>query len=241
MLSVVYGKKMIQAATWKELSSIPKDLVIRFFKTSSPVIFNEVMWASGIFLYSWVFAQISAEAMVIITIVQNIERLLLVFFHGSGNAGGVLIGKAVGAGHFEDAYLYTKRLIGLLSITSVILSVVFIFARPLILMPYDISPEVYAQCMDLLVVIIIMMTIKSLTFLLIVGAFRNGGDTKTAMKIDVCCVWLVGLPMVLLGAFVLKLPLLICYAMMCTEEVVKIVVCMRHFSTRKWIKNVVSS
>ncbi len=240
MLSVVYGKKMIQAAKWKELSSIPKDLVIRFFKTSSPVIFNEMMWSLGIFLYSWVFAQISVEAMVIITIVQNIERLLLVFFHGSGNAGGVLIGKAVGAGHFEDAYLYTKRLIGLLSITSVILSVVFVFARPLILMPYDISPEVYKQCMDLLIVIIVMMTIKSLTFLLIVGAFRNGGDTKTAMKIDVCCVWLVGLPMVLLGAFVFKFPLLICYAMICMEEVVKIVVCMRHFSTKKWIKNVVS-
>ena len=241
MLGVVYGKKMIQAAKPKELFSIPRDLVVRFFQTSSPVILNEMAWSVGIFMYSWVFARISPDAMVIVTIVQNVERLMLVFFHGSGNAGGVFIGKAVGAGRYDEAYTYGKRLIVLSAITSVLLSVVFILCRPLILLPYQVSAEVYTECMRLLIVIAVMMNIKSITFLLIVGAFRNGGDTRSAMLIDVGCVWLVGVPMVVLGGLILHLPLIVSYAMMCAEEVVKIFISVRHFKTKKWIKNVVQT
>ena len=240
MLSAVYGRKMIQAASFKELFTIPKEIVVKFFKTSSAVILNEMAWALGTTAYSWVFARISPEAIVVITIVQNIERLMLVFFHGGGNAGGVFIGKAVGAGNYEEAYEYGKRLAVLSVITSVVLSLIFVAARPIILMPYQVSAEVYNQSMNLLVVVAVMMNIKALTFLLIVGVFRNGGNPGAAFLIDIGCVWLVGVPMVTLGGLVLHLPLLISYAMMCSEEIVKVIISVTYFKKKKWMRNVVS-
>ncbi len=240
MLSAVYGRKMIQAALFKELFTIPKEIVVKFFKTSSAVILNEMAWALGTTAYSWVFARISPEAIVVITIVQNIERLMLVFFHGGGNAGGVFIGKAVGAGNYEEAYEYGKRLAVLSVITSVVLSLIFVAARPIILMPYQVSAEVYNQSMNLLAVVAVMMNIKALTFLLIVGVFRNGGNPGAAFLIDIGCVWLVGVPMVTLGGLVLHLPLLISYAMMCSEEIVKVIISVIYFKKKKWMRNVVS-
>lgn len=240
MLSAVYGRKMIQAASFKELFTIPKEIVVKFFKTSSAVILNEMAWALGTTAYSWVFARISPEAIVVITIVQNIERLMLVFFHGGGNAGGVFIGKAVGAGNYEEAYECGKRLAVLSVITSVILSLIFVAARPIILMPYQVSAEVYNQSMNLLAVVAVMMNIKALTFLLIVGVFRNGGNPGAAFLIDIGCVWLVGVPMVTLGGLVLHLPLLISYAMMCSEEIVKVIISVTYFKKKKWMRNVVS-
>lgn len=240
MLSAVYGRKMIQAALFKELFTIPKEIVVKFFKTSSAVILNEMAWALGTTAYSWVFARISPEAIVVITIVQNIERLMLVFFHGGGNAGGVFIGKAVGAGNYEEAYEYGKRLAVLSVITSVVLSLIFVAARPIILMPYQVSAEVYNQSMNLLAVVAVMMNIKALTFLLIVGVFRNGGNPGAAFLIDIGCVWLVGVPMVTLGGLVLHLPLLISYAMMCSEEIVKVIISVTYFKKKKWMRNVVS-
>lgn len=240
MLSAVYGRKMIQAASFKELFTIPKEIVVKFFKTSSAVILNEMAWALGTTAYSWVFARISPEAIVVITIVQNIERLMLVFFHGGGNAGGVFIGKAVGAGNYEEAYEYGKRLAVLSVITSVVLSLIFVAARPIILMPYQVSAEVYNQSMNLLAVVAVMMNIKALTFLLIVGVFRNGGNPGAAFLIDIGCVWLVGVPMVTLGGLVLHLPLLISYAMMCSEEIVKVIISVTYFKKKKWMRNVVS-
>ena len=238
MLSAVYGRKMIQAASFKELFTIPKEIVVKFFKTSSAVILNEMAWALGTTAYSWVFARISPEAIVVITIVQNIERLMLVFFHGGGNAGGVFIGKA--AGNYEEAYECGKRLAVLSVITSVILSLIFVAARPIILMPYQVSAEVYNQSMNLLAVVAVMMNIKALTFLLIVGVFRNGGNPGAAFLIDIGCVWLVGVPMVTLGGLVLHLPLLISYAMMCSEEIVKVIISVTYFKKKKWMRNVVS-
>ena len=240
MLSAVYGRKMIQAALFKELFTIPKEIVVKFFKTSSAVILNEMAWALGTTAYSWVFARISPEAIVVITIVQNIERLMLVFLHGGGNAGGVFIGKAVGAGNYEEAYEYGKRLAVLSVITSVVLSLIFVAARPIILMPYQVSAEVYNQSMNLLAVVAVMMNIKALTFLLIVGVFRNGGNPGAAFLIDIGCVWLVGVPMVTLGGLVLHLPLLISYAMMCSEEIVKVIISVIYFKKKKWMRNVVS-
>ncbi len=240
MLSVIYGKKLIQAAKPKELFHFHRDLVVRFFKAATPVILNEMAWAIGITVYTWVFSKISPEAMVVVTIVQNVERLMLVFFHGGGNAAGIFIGKAVGAKKYKTAYVYGKKFAVLSVGLALILSICFVLARPLILAPYNISPEVYQSAMQLLLIVAFMMNIKSLTFLLIVGVFRNGGDTRAAMFIDIGSVWLIGVPMVALFGLVFHAPLVITYGVMCTEELVKVVVALFRFKSKKWIKNLVS-
>lgn len=241
MLSFIYGRKLIQAASPKELFSFDRSLVMRFFKAATPVILNEMAWAIGITVYTWVFSKISPEAMVVVTIVQNVERLMLVFFHGGGNAAGIFIGKAVGAKKYKTAYIYGKKFAFLSIALALVLSTCFVLARPLILAPYNISAEVYESAMQLLLIVAFMMNIKSLTFLMIVGVFRNGGDTKAALVIDIGSVWLIGVPTVAFFGLVLDAPLFVTYAVMCTEEIVKVIVSLFRFRSKKWIKNLVSA
>lgn len=239
MISIVYGGKMLQAAKPKELFQIPKELFLRFFQTSTPVILNEIAWSLGITLYSWVYARVSPDAMVIITIVQNIENLMFVFFHGSGNAAGVFIGKAVGAGKPEEAYLYGKKIISLTVITSLVISVLFILCRPLMLLPYQVSDGVRDQALQILLVIAFLMTLKALNFLLIVGIFRNGGDTKFSCLIDTCTLWILGVSVVMVAGLGFHLPLLLVYALRGLEEIAKFIISSYRFRSKKWIKNVV--
>ncbi len=239
MVGVVYGKKMLQAGKPNELFSIPKDLFLRFCKTATPVIFNEMAWALGITAYSWVFARISPDAMVVVTIVQNIERLMLVFFHGGGNAAGVFIGKAVGAGKQKEAILYAKRLTVLSVLFAVVFCGIFVLVRPLLLLPYEVSAEVHSLAMDMLLVTAILMIVKSTTFLLIVGVFRNGGDTRSAAMIDIGSLWGIGVPVVALSGLVFGLPLIACYTIMSVEEIVKLLLSLHRFRSGKWIRNVI--
>ena len=239
ILTVVYKKKYIQAATAKELFSIPKGMTGGYFRAALPVMINESAWALGITLYSWVFAQVSTDAMVVITIVQNIERLLLVFFHGGGNAAGILVGKLVGAGEYEKSYSLSKKLCGINFIFSLAISAAFILIRPLVLIPYNITPEIYKETLNILFLTAVLMNIKALTFLLIVGVFRNGGDTKTAAVIDICSLWLVGVPLVLIAGLYFKLPIFYIYLIMMMEEIVKLSMSIPHFLSKKWIKNLV--
>ncbi len=239
ILSVVYKKKLIQATNISELVRIPKGMLGGYFKAALPVTLNEGAWALGTIVYSWVFSQISTDAMVVITIVSNIERLLLVFFHGGGNAAGILIGKLVGADETEQAYTVSKKLCIMNMLFSLCVSAVFVLARPLVLIPYNITPEIYSETLKILFMTAVIMNVKALTFFFIVGAFRNGGDTRCAAVIDITSMWLIGVPLAILSGLVFKLPLTAIYLCMMGEEVVKLLLSIRRFISKKWIRNLI--
>ena len=239
ILGAVYGKKLLQAATPKELFSVPKDMLGGYFKAAIPIILNESAWALGTTTYSWVYSQMSTEATVIITIVQNVERLLLVFFHGGGNATGILVGKMIGGGEYDKAYNVSKLLCFMNTAFSLVISTLFILARPLVLIPYNITPEVHSEALKVLFLMACFMNVKALTFLFIVGIFRNGGDPKAAALIDISSVWLVGVPLVCISGLVLKLPITQIYLIMMLEEVVKLVLSIWRFKSKKWIRKLV--
>ncbi len=241
ILSMVYGKKLLQAAPLKELFTFPKGMLRKYFHAALPVTLNESAWALGTVIYSWVFSQVSTEALVVITIVQNIERLLLVFFHGGGNAAGILIGKLVGSGDYENAYKVSKKLCILNAVFSLLVATVFIFIRPLVLIPYNVDEAIRSQALNILFLTALIMTVKALTFYFIVGVFRNGGDTKYAAFIDISSMWLVGVPFVLVAGLVLKLPLEQIYLFMMSEEVVKLILSIWRFKSKKWIHNLVKT
>lgn len=241
LLVVVYGKKFIQAAPLKELFSIPLDMVGSYFKAAVPVMVNEGAWALGTTMYSWVFSQISTEATVIMVIVQNIERLLLVFFHGGGNAAGIIVGKLIGGSEYTKAYSVSKRLCFLNLLFSLVVSSAFVMVRQVVLIPYEISPILQREALDVLFLMAVLMNIKSLTFLFIVGIFRNGGDTKGAALIDIGSVWLIGVPCVCIAGLLLKLPIAQIYMALMIEEIVKAGFSIWRFRSKKWMKNLVSA
>lgn len=240
ILGRIYSKKLLQAAKLNDLFKIPQSMLGGYFKAAIPIVLNEGAWALGITVYSWVFSQISTEAAALITIVQNVERLLLVFFHGGGNAAGIIVGKLVGGGEYDKSYQVSKKLCLLSVCFSLVVSGIFVLARPLALLPYNITPKMHSQAMELLFLMACLMNIKALTFLFIVGIFRNGGDPKGAAIIDMGSVWLVGVPFVCIAGLVLKLPITWIYVVMMAEECVKIILSVSRFKSRKWIKRLVS-
>lgn len=240
IIFTVYGKKYIQATSLKKLFTVPRDMIGGYFKAALPVVINEGAWALGTTMYSWVFSQISTEATVIMVIVSNVERLLLVFFHGGGNAAGIMIGKLVGGGEYDKAYDMGKKLAFLNAIFSLAVSISFILVRPIVLIPYKVDPLLQADVLNVLFLMAILMNIKALTFLFIVGVFRNGGDTKNAAIIDIGSVWLIGVPCVCIAGLVLKLPIEQIYMALMIEEIVKVILSAYHFKSKRWIHNLVS-
>ncbi len=239
ILCAIYQRKLVQAANILELIKIPKGMLGGYFKAALPVTLNECAWALGTITYSWVFSQISTDAMVVITIVQNIERLLLVFFHGGGNAAGIIIGKLVGAGEGEKAYTVSKRLCLMNVVFSLGVSLIFILIRPLVLIPYNITPEIYSEALRILFLTALIMNVKALTFYFIVGVFRNGGDTRYAAFIDISSMWIVGVPLVIAAGLWLRLPLTGIYVFMMGEELVKLALSIWRFVSKKWIRSLV--
>jgi len=82
--------------------------------------------------------------------------------------------------------------------------------------------------------------LRSINFILFVGALRAGGDTRFAMFMELTTIWAVGVPAALIGGFVLHLPVTGVYLMVLLEELVKVFIITRRYLSRKWIHDLVN-
>ncbi|MCR5320828.1 MAG: MATE family efflux transporter, partial [Lachnospiraceae bacterium] len=73
---------------------------------------------------------------------------------------------------------------------------------------------------------------------LIASLFRCGGDSKYGMILDIATMWGFAVPLGLISAFVLKLPPLTVYILMCTDEFAKMPFAIHHYRNKSWIKNI---
>ncbi|MGB4658900.1 MAG: MATE family efflux transporter, partial [Mobilitalea sp.] len=84
------------------------------------------------------------------------------------------------------------------------------------------------------------MPARMLNALIIVAILRSGGDTKAALFLDVSGVWLIGIPMAVIGGLVFHLPIYAVYAMIMIEEVYKLILGFIRYKQKRWLKNIVA-
>jgi Na+-driven multidrug efflux pump len=75
----------------------------------------------------------------------------------------------------------------------------------------------------------------------IVGILRSGGDTRFALFADTAPLWFIGVPMALLGAFVLHLPVYFVVLMVMADEATKFVLSIWRVLSGQWINSVVQA
>lgn len=239
LLVVIYKNNYPLAGKLHEFLDLNKEFLSKFFKTTTPVILNEGFWSLGISMYSAAYARIGTEAIASVQISNTVQNIFMVVSMGLGNACAVMIGNKIGSGDEETAVDYAKRFSIIGPLVGVVIGVALIVFSPFVLRLFSVSPAVYAASRKILIVMGLLMAIKIFNIILIVGIFRSGGDTKFSMFLEMGSVWLVGVPLAFFGARVLMLPVYLVVALVAIEEVVKMLIGMPRFISRKWVRNVV--
>ena len=67
------------------------------------------------------------------------------------------------------------------------------------------------------------------------GILRSGGKTTITMAVDLIGTWVFGVPLGLISAFVFKLSIPYVYFILSLEEVVRFIISMFIFKSRKWM------
>ena len=80
-----------------------------------------------------------------------------------------------------------------------------------------------------------VLPFKVLNMILGGGILRSGGQTAVVMVIDIIGTWLFGVPLGLLGAFVLQLPVPAVYFFLSLEEAVRFLISVIIFRRRRWM------
>ena len=118
---MAYGKHLPAGAKPQGCCSFDKAFLRQFAKTTTPVVFNEGLWALGVTMYGVFYGRMGDTAVAAMGVVSNIDNLLWIFIFGMMHATAIIVGKAIGAGKPGEAYLYAKRMIALAMTTACVL------------------------------------------------------------------------------------------------------------------------
>ena len=236
LLFVCFGKTDISTSL-KNIFKKDKELTKKYLKISTPVIFNESMWAIGTNIYVMVLARQGTEYYSGYTIFETVQQLFFVFFVGIGHACAVMVGASVGRGDTNQAYKNAKRFVIMTPIAGVILGFLSIVLRNPILSLIPIETDLARTTASALLLFYgCWLGIRMIQYTMICGVFRAGGDTKTGFKFDVLSLYCISIPAVILAGFVFDTPFVLIVAIMfVAEDIPKSILCMKHFKSRKWI------
>jgi Na+-driven multidrug efflux pump len=220
-----------------DLASLELSFARKVLGPVLPVALNELLWALGIAIYNAVYAHIGTQAYAAINILGAIDGLAFVVFLAVGNACAIMVGNQIGSGDERLAYRTAGHSLGLVMLGGIGVGGILLITAPVIFGLYKVSPEVINYVRKLILVLACFVWIRAANHTLIIGVMRSGGDTRFSFLIDVGGVWLVGIPMALLGAFGLHLPIYWVYLMVMSDEVSKLILGMWRFFSHKWIHN----
>ncbi len=234
-IAVVRRPKDILYAHLRELTDVTGAYVKRFFKTVTPVVLNESIWALGVTIYVVVYGRMGTGNVAAVNIASTIDRLAMVLFFGFANAAAVMIGNQIGANNLERAQHHGMRFSLTGPFTGILMGALLILSSGAILSLYQVSETVKEGAQGILLVYGLLMPIRVFNVINIVGILRSGGDTRFSLFLDTVGVWCIGVPLVILGGLIWKLPIQWVVTLVVMEEVFKMILGVRRFLSRKWI------
>jgi putative MATE family efflux protein len=237
LVLITYLKKYPVAAKISELLGSNLGFFTKIFNPVFPVILNELMWSLAITTYSIVYARIGTSSIASMNIVGTVDNLALVPFFGLSTAIAIISGHKIGAGEKEEAYRVVGKTLSLTVFVALLVCGIVIAIKGPIIALYKITPDVAFFADRALIILALWIVVRSQNMILIIGMMRSGGDTRYSLLLDGFIIWILGVPMAVLGGLLLHLPVYLVYLMVMSEELTKCILGLRRYFSRKWIHN----
>lgn len=226
-----------------------KDLVARggqlmkdFIHFAVPAAANDIIWGLAFSVYSIILGHLSSDIVAANSVASVVRNLGTVVCFGMSSSAAIILGKAMGDNRLKEAKVWANRFAWLSVITALAGGVVILACRPLVLqfmhLYVTVTDVVRSELSIMLFINSYYILGQSVNTMLICGIFRAGGDVRFGLKCDMIAMWIYAVPVGLLCAFVLRLPEMWVYFILCLDEFVKMPVVIRHFMQRGWIKNI---
>lgn len=231
-----YFEKKIHL-TLNDIVKMEKCMIIDFKKVCTPIILNELFWAIGSTVISIIVGRMGREVVAANSINNVTFQFASLFIFGLASASSVITGNIIGEGKYEKAKEYANTICVLSFIMGVLSGLIIYFARPIVVNFYNVSPMTKSIAKEIMIATSIIAIFKSLTSNIMMGVLRGGGDNKFVFKMEMIFLWCVSIPLGLLCAFVLKLPIYIIFLAIKIDEVLKAVAGILRLKSGKWIRD----
>lgn len=215
--------------------SMDKEYMKQYLAILMPLLVCEFFWSLGENVYASIYGHVGTKAFAAMTLTNPLQSLVIGALSGVSQAAGVMIGKRLGADDTESAYQDSKRLMYTGLACSILLSVFVVVLNKYYVLIFQVEDDVRQMTRYLLIAYAFVAPVKVQNMIL-GGILRSGGRTTYVMVIDLIGTWIFGVPLGLLAAFVLHLPIAAVYFVLSMEECIRMMISLVIFRKRKWMQ-----
>lgn len=209
-----------------------------FVSRSIPAMLNDLSWGVAFSMYSVILGHLGNDAVAANSLVVVVRSITTTLCFAVASSGGVLLGNVLGSGDMAKAKDYASHMMRLTVITGAIGGVLVLVSIPAVLRFASLSDTAMHYLKNMLLINSYYIMGAAVNTSLIAGVFRAGGDTKFGMICDTIDMWCYAVPLGFFAAFVLKLPVMWVYFLLCTDEFVKWPWVLKRYFSGKWMKNI---
>ena len=202
-----------------------------------PMLVCEFMWCLGENVYAGIYGHLGTDSCAAMTLIDPVQGMMTGALCGLSQAAAVIIGKKLGSGDYEQAYVAAKKLILYGFVAAGTLSVVILLLRGYYVEIYRVGSEVKELTRRILLSYAVIAPFKVQNMIVSGGVIRSGGQTKFTMFIDLIGTWGFGVPLGLLSAFVWELPIYWVYFILSLEECVRYAISIVVLRRKQWMRS----
>lgn len=220
------------------LKSDNKELHKDYWKYTVPLLINQIGWGGGVTMYSVIMGHLGSDAVAANSIASIVRSMIASLCWGIASGVGIIIGGMLGRNELSEAKKAGGSFVRLSIWIGTASGVVILAVTPLVLHFIHLAPQAQHYLKYMMLMAAYYIIGNSLNSTIISGIFPSGGDTRFGMCCDVITLWVVVVPMGMIGAFVLDLPVLAVAFILTLDEFVKIPAVYKHYMKYKWVKNI---
>ena len=236
---------LLDACRFKTIRFRPKTIIERhkllfqdFIRYSLPAFGNEVSWGVAFSMYSVIMGHLGSDMVAANAVVIVARNLGTVVCFGLANAGAILLGKSIGAGFMDTVKEDSTRFCKITFLSGIAGGIIIFLLRPLFMNMADLTPTAQGYLSTMLYINMYYLLGQAMNTTVICGIFRSGGDSRWGFLCDFIDMWLFAVPLGFISAFLLKLPPMWVYFLICLDEFVKMPFIYRHYKSYKWLQNI---
>lgn len=222
----------------KYIRNSSKKLKKDFWHYTTPVLGNELVWGCGFTMFSVIMGHLGSDAVAANSVANILKNIIACVCNGIGIGAGIIVGNELGKGEMERATEYGNRLFKLAVFAGAVSGLILLAVSPVLrIFTGSLSAQAHSYLKNMMYICTYYMIGKSVNATVIAGVFCAGGDTKFGLKCDAVTMWVILIPIGMITAFVLKLPIMVVYFIISMDEIIKLSAVYRHYKKYNWVRN----
>ena len=222
----------------KYIRNSSKKLKKDFWHYTTPVLGNELVWGCGFTMFSVIMGHLGSDAVAANSVANILKNIIACVCNGNGIGAGIIVGNELGKGEMERATEYGNRLFKLAVFAGAVSGLILLAVSPVLrIFTGSLSAQAHSYLKNMMYICTYYMIGKSVNATVIAGVFCAGGDTKFGLKCDAVTMWVILIPIGMITAFVLKLPIMVVYFIISMDEIIKLPAVYRHYKKYNWVRN----